>query len=165
MEKEIKIVVEKLRTCIKELHLECKLELESNVVTLKFEKEPEPELVKKIEVLVFFTNEMIVSNINEIFSNSGKVIMIRLDNYSKFCQMYETLKSFKCYIFMAEINDSNLVFHYTLKHKHDLNYGELNILQNIVNPCVAHHDSIRVSYCNGVATLNANLAKTVAHFD
>lgn len=159
MKKEIETVTEKLRVSSKELGLNCSVTLEQDIVTLKFDKEPEPQLVKKIEEIVFFTNEVVLSNISSNFAASGKAIMINLKNYPIFCRMYETLKSFKCNIFMVEILKDEVVFAYTLKHKHDLCSDELDVLQNIINPKIKEHDSIRVSYSHGVSTMRAYLTK------
>lgn len=165
MEKEIKTIAEKLRICSKELSLNCKVELEDDMLTLKFSEEPKPEIVKQIEEMVFFTNEIIMSNIRSNFADSGKAIMIDLKNYPIFCRIYESLKSFKCNIFMVEIMENELVFAYTLKHKHDLCADELDILQNIINSNIKNHDSIRVSYDKGVSTMRVDLAKTEEHLD
>lgn len=165
MEREIKTVSEKLRVCSKELALDCKIELADYMLTLKFGKKPSPEIVKKIEEMVFFTNEVVMSNLATNFVDNGQEILINLKNYPVFCRLYETLKTFKCNIFMVEIKEHELVFAYTLKHKHDLGADELDILQNIINCNIKNHDSIRVSYTDGVSTLSVNLLKTSEHFD
>lgn len=165
MNKEIETVIEQLRVCSKELGLNCNISFAdgNSTLILEFKEKPQPEIAKAVEDLVFFSNEFQMKNLSSIFTINDTKIIIRLQNYPLFCRLYETLKSFKANVFMVEVTKKKIVFAYTLKHKHDLGADELDQLQNLINPEITEHDSIRVCYNNGVSTLDVDLTKKPFH--
>lgn len=165
-ENEIQTAIEKIRLYIDKRNIACSIGFFDNQLCIKFADRLTLEIIKQIKELVFFTNEIIITNIDSLFEGEDNCIKIYFTSgYEKFVKMYSALKEFKACVCMCEITSSCITFHYTLSHKHDLNYAELEILQNIINPEIKNHDSIRVSYLNGVSTLCADLSKLKEHLD
>lgn len=161
----IKTAIEKVRLCTEKQDVKCSITLEGTAILIVFDKTPSPEIVTQIKELVFFTNELVLSSIDSVFVHNAHTIIIDVTRYPVFVQMYNTLKDLKAKVFMIEVTNSFLEFQYTLDDKHDLNAKNLDTLQDIINPTIGNHDSIRVSYSNGVSTLCADLLKEKEHLD
>ncbi len=122
------------------------------------------ELVESIKRKLFFTNtipEVLIG----IMKVSDHSISIRMTKYPEFVEMQKALTNFNADIKRAEFRKNELVFDYVLNGKHDLNFDELQKLQNIVNASINNHDSIRVSYSGGVSTMWTDLNKRKEHID
>lgn len=165
VEMEIKIAMEKLRGLTEKSDLKFELVLTDDILTIKFDKEPTQRAMELIRELVFFTNEVVVTNIESLVKQSGNNIIVSFKNYPVFCRVLAKLEDLKCKVHIVELKSMELIFDYILSEKHDLNDTELQKIQEIVNPDVADHDSIRVCYNNGVSSMCIDLLKTRAHYD
>ncbi len=74
-----------------------------------------------------------------------------------FYKLYHQLKHFNLDVKKFFLTDSEIEFVFVANGRPTLNYNELEVLQNIINPEIKHHDSIRVIGFDHVYTLRARL--------
>jgi uncharacterized protein YacL len=73
--------------------------------------------------------------------------------YGQLIKLGVDIKSFTC------DEHANINFIYTLHDRNVLNYEELESLQNIINPNIKSHDSIRIMGYKGEYNFYVNLCK------
>ena len=95
---------------------------------------------------------------NYIFLN-GNVISIRIPHFRIFYNVYELIKSFGVKIHGVSISKQSISYFYKLKGRTVLNYDELELVQNEVNPYIKEHDSCRQMGFDSTYTLNLRLDK------
>ena len=72
-------------------------------------------------------------------------------------ELYHQLKEFKLDVKKFFFRTSEVEFVFVASGRAPLNYDELEVLQNIIDPQIKHHDSIRVVGYDHVYTLRARL--------
>lgn len=89
----------------------------------------------------------------------GDTVTIRMPHFKVFYNVYELIKSFGVKIDGAKIGYGEISFEYKLKGRSVLNYDELGLIQNEVDPRIQSHDSCRQMGCGGDYTLNIRFDK------
>ena len=138
---------------------------EETFIVVHCEDKIPSELVEAIKNKIFFADEISEVLVDSIMKVSNHNISIRLTRYPEFVEMQKTLREFSADITRAEFRKNEFVFDYVLNGKHNLNFDELEKLQNIVNASIKNHDSIRVSYSGGISTMWTDLNKRTEHID
>lgn len=118
-----------------------------------------------IKPVVRMLNKMTAENGREYVSSEDRVvcigdtICIHLPHFRVFYNVYELIKGFGVKIDGATFSENDLAFEYRLQGRSVLNYDELGMIQNEIDPTIEHHDSCRQMGCNNVYTLNIRFDK------
>ena len=81
-------------------------------------------------------------------------IVISIPHFRIFYNIYELIKSFGVKIESAKIGEGEIAYEYKLKGRSVLNYDELGLIQDEVDPNIERHNSCRQMGCGGEYTLN-----------
>ena len=135
--------------------------ISKNLIRITLANDPTDEQVARIRELLLFRDEIhVFPPLSEMVIVEGRTIDINIPCYEIFCNLYLQLKAFGVKVTDAKFDmKSNMEFIYLLKGRNFLMYDELAVLQDIINPAILHHDSIRVMVDHGECTMRINLDK------
>lgn len=166
MKRAVEIVTEKIRIYIEKVNIDSSIELDGDILTIRFNQIPSQLMVTHIKQLIFFTNEIIIPDIDQVFKLRRKCIKVDLSKYEEFYFIFNSLKDFNCNVLIATLTENESIsFECILKYQRDFTCKQLDAIQSIVNPQIANHDSIRVTYRHGISSISIDLGRTEEHFD
>lgn len=122
-------------------------------------QEPTDEHLVQLRSIIFSADNIVVSSkVGSLISTDGHKISIQLKAYEIFNGLYKKLGELGVKVLSAEFGPKDVAFTYVLAGRFVLNYAELEELQNIINPAIEQHDSIRVIGDGGSYTLRATIS-------
>lgn len=160
MEKDI---LEQTNTYFERTSLEpVTLHIDGNVLRITCSAEPSDKHLAELRNIIFGAgvgeNITVSSMASNLIVKNGCDISVSLETYEIFCGLYKKLHELGVTVLSAEFDPKNVSFTYALVGRFVLNYDELGTLQNIIDPTIAHHDSIRVIGDGRSYTLRAKIS-------
>lgn len=127
---------------------------EGQVLKIDCSETPNEEQLQHLEDALFFTNKLdtcinCARHDHKFVTLVGSEITVYMHNYKIFVELYKKLDEFGMQITDVEISPNEILFTYSASGRSVLNYAELDELQNIVDPLISAHDSIRVMGMSG----------------
>ena len=109
--------------------------------------------------IFFYLEDTVISNIDElIYLNQQGDLIINYANFDTFSGILSKFKELGRKVINCRISDSCISFSYARYVERALDYQELEQIQNIINPAIPEHDSIRVIGMFETYTLFAHTA-------
>lgn len=106
-----------------------------------------------------YDNINVSQRASSLMQKNDNTIIVNLKIYDIFTNIYEKLVELGVTMLEASFDPNDIYFTYSLSGRSVLNYTELGILQDLIDPSIAEHDSIRVMGNGGNSyTLRANVA-------
>lgn len=145
-----------------------KFDAKSSTLSIEFKSSveghtaiPTAEQFNYIRSIIFWSNSIELPYIEEHFcyNSETNILTVTIKYYEIASGLYEMLCKFGVCVRSFDMGKNDLCFCYTLEGHKPFNYDELEQLQNIINPEILYHDSIRVIGCEGVYSLRVNLSK------
>ena len=135
--------------------------LSDDRTTITLASDPTDEQVTRIREMLLFRDEIhVFPPLSDMVIVDGRTIDINVPHYEAYCKLYQQLKDFGVKVTDAKFESkNNLMFTYLLKGRSFLLYDELGVLQNIIDPTIKHHDSIRVMVSSGECTMRIDFTK------
>ena len=122
---------------------------------------PTKEHLRHLEQLIFFTDKLKVTHSGgELVSADENTISIQIAGYYQFASIYQMLTEMHSDVTEAKISyPSEIIFTYFIVGRCVLSYMELEQLQNVINPMIEDHDSIRVMGMQGEYSMRVDLKR------
>lgn len=94
---------------------------------------------------LFFTEAINIQNLKDyIFTNEKRQLFVCYENFGVFRDIYFKLQELNRKLIKASIGSTCVTFVYDRNYGVPLNYIQLDSIQNLVEPTIKDHDSIRV---------------------
>lgn len=122
---------------------------------------PSDDQIRNIRGIVFWDSNIELLYVDNIFQyvHSQNYLRIDIRNYELMTSFFKTIKQFGITIYSFDMKDNEFCFNYKLSGRYHFTYDELNVLQNIINPNIKNHDSIRITGFDGIYTIRVTLKK------
>lgn len=138
-------LIDRLRLIIAAMNLNLiKQTSDDTYIICSFEHPLSPENLDQLKSELFYAGQIEVEGIDKLIFVSGNNLHIQHKHYDIYSGIYEALVSMKAKMLKGRIDTSAVVFHYDRNARAHINYIELDELQQIVDPTIPMHDSIRV---------------------
>ena len=138
-------MIDRLRLILAAMNLNLiKQTSDDTYVICSFEHPLSPENLDQLKRELFYTDKIEIEGIDSLIFVTGNDLHIQHKHYYIYSGIYEALVSMKAKVFKGRIDKSAVVFHYDRNARAHINYVELDELQQIVDPTIPMHDSIRV---------------------
>lgn len=137
---------------------------DSQELRVSFTVTPEFEVIEHIRQMVFY--DLAIPNIEKVFyfNIEKNELTIDLKYYEMFILLWKKLKE-NNNVEMVCFKKDSLEYSCIHYHTRNISYNELEELQNIVNPEIKYHDSIRVVYRCGISVVLVDLGKNKTKLD
>lgn len=157
-------IVERLKYYFRNSDLEqSSISLEGDTILVKFKYPicPTTKQLKTIKNIVFWTDTLDVPYIDDLvfFCLETNTLSINIKNYDIISGLYKRMKEFGVSVKSFDVSENDICFCYTLSGRNPFNCDELDEFQNIINPDIKNHDSIRIVGFDGVYSFRVNLKR------
>ena len=116
---------------------------------------PSDEQIMQIKNIVFWDSKIqlpYAKNLVEYNTNT-KIMTINMKCYNITSEIFHKMTEFGVNVTGFDISADDFCFFYSVCGRYHFDYEELEALQNIINPNIQNHDSIRIVGFDGIYTL------------
>ena len=139
----------------------------NNILIINFQAEnseaviPSRDQLEHIREIVFWDNNIELPHEDNLFKYFDKknYLRINLGNYDIAYNFFMAIRQFGVHVCSFDISKEEMFFAYKLSGRYHFNSEELDILQNLINPNINNHDSIRIVGFDGIYSIRIKLNK------
>ena len=144
--------------------MKTEIEFSNHELHVKFKETPDFEVIATIRSMVFY--DLAIPSIENVFffNLEKNELTINLKHYEMFILLWKKLKE-NNHVVMVYFKKNSLEYSCIHYHTRNISYNELEELQDIVNPEIKYHDSIRVVYRAGISVVLVDLDKKKTQLD
>lgn len=143
------------------------LSLENDILTIHFKNDmlqgtwPTKEQLQYIKDVIFWNTAIELPYENNIIqlNRSNHALTVNFKNYEITTKFFLKMKDFGVVVTGFDMCYDEFSFYYKVAGRYHFSYSELEELQELINPNIKQHDSIRIAGFDGIYSVRVSLKK------